>query len=254
MAEKTTNYNLTKPSADDFYDVGVQNGNMDIVDGELKRLNDGKAPAGHGLGSLAYGKNADNFNSIFNKGGGFYSITSETDAPDDLIYWFSVFQNLRGLQTEDKPTGAQLAILDYFDYTTAFPRMWLRTASQGNLSNWYEMLHTGNYSKFANARISMGSYVGVANSTNQTKEVMLSFDFEPKLVILQGMTQSNRIITTTLLRGCDGRSMYGINKESTTIESVSAVWAENSVKFSLDASATKNLNWTGNTYTYVAIG
>lgn len=32
MADKTTNYNLTKPSADDFYDVGVQNGNMDIID------------------------------------------------------------------------------------------------------------------------------------------------------------------------------------------------------------------------------
>ena len=35
MAEKTSRYNLTKPSAEDFYDVNVQNENMDIIDGEL---------------------------------------------------------------------------------------------------------------------------------------------------------------------------------------------------------------------------
>lgn len=40
MAEKTTNYNLTKPSAEDFYDVGVHNENMDIIDAEMKRMDD----------------------------------------------------------------------------------------------------------------------------------------------------------------------------------------------------------------------
>lgn len=35
MADKTTNYNLTKPSAEDFYDVDVQNGNMDTLDAAL---------------------------------------------------------------------------------------------------------------------------------------------------------------------------------------------------------------------------
>ena len=39
MAEKTTNYNLTKPSAEDFYDINVQNDNMNIIDAELKNLN-----------------------------------------------------------------------------------------------------------------------------------------------------------------------------------------------------------------------
>ncbi|WP_324824975.1 hypothetical protein [Sinanaerobacter sp. ZZT-01] len=47
MSRKTKNYNLTKPESTDFYDVEVQNGNMDIIDTELKNLNekaDSKAP------------------------------------------------------------------------------------------------------------------------------------------------------------------------------------------------------------------
>lgn len=38
MANKTTNYNLTKPLPEEFYDIAVHNGNMDIIDAELKRL------------------------------------------------------------------------------------------------------------------------------------------------------------------------------------------------------------------------
>ena len=37
MANKTTNFNLTKPLAEEFYNVEDQNGNMDIIDTELKK-------------------------------------------------------------------------------------------------------------------------------------------------------------------------------------------------------------------------
>ena len=40
MAKNTSNYNLKKPSSEDFYNVEDQNGNMDIIDQELKRLNE----------------------------------------------------------------------------------------------------------------------------------------------------------------------------------------------------------------------
>lgn len=40
MANKTSNYGLTKPLQEEFYDVGVQNNNMDIIDTELKRVDD----------------------------------------------------------------------------------------------------------------------------------------------------------------------------------------------------------------------
>lgn len=43
MAEQTTNYNLVKPDPTEFYDVAVQNGNMDAIDTALKGLADNKA-------------------------------------------------------------------------------------------------------------------------------------------------------------------------------------------------------------------
>ena len=36
MVTKTTNYGLTKPDGADFYDVDVQNDNMDIIDKQMK--------------------------------------------------------------------------------------------------------------------------------------------------------------------------------------------------------------------------
>ena len=36
MATKTINYGLTKPEGSDFYDIGVQNDNMDIIDKQMK--------------------------------------------------------------------------------------------------------------------------------------------------------------------------------------------------------------------------
>ena len=36
MATKTTNYGLTKPEGSDFYDIGVQKDNMDIIDKQMK--------------------------------------------------------------------------------------------------------------------------------------------------------------------------------------------------------------------------
>lgn len=36
MATKTTNYGLTKPEGSDFYDIDVQNGNMEIIDKQMK--------------------------------------------------------------------------------------------------------------------------------------------------------------------------------------------------------------------------
>jgi hypothetical protein len=40
MSTSTTNYNLTKPGPEEFYDVGVPNANMDKIDAALKALSD----------------------------------------------------------------------------------------------------------------------------------------------------------------------------------------------------------------------
>lgn len=45
MANKTSNYGLTKPLPSEFYDVEVQNGNMDIIDTQMKALDPKSATA-----------------------------------------------------------------------------------------------------------------------------------------------------------------------------------------------------------------
>lgn len=40
MATQTPNYGLTKPDASDFYDIQIQNDNMDIIDPQLKDISD----------------------------------------------------------------------------------------------------------------------------------------------------------------------------------------------------------------------
>ena len=37
MSTKTTNFKLTKPDADEFYDIGVHNDNSDIIDAQMKK-------------------------------------------------------------------------------------------------------------------------------------------------------------------------------------------------------------------------
>ena len=40
MAEYTTNYNLKKPTREDFYNEQDQNGNMDVIDGAMQALSE----------------------------------------------------------------------------------------------------------------------------------------------------------------------------------------------------------------------
>lgn len=43
MGTQTTNYNLTKPGVDDFYDISVSNNNMDVIDLQMKNNADAAA-------------------------------------------------------------------------------------------------------------------------------------------------------------------------------------------------------------------
>lgn len=55
MAELTPNYKLTKPSPEDFYDINVQNDNMDIIDEELKKASEvAKKMTPEALGAYGY--------------------------------------------------------------------------------------------------------------------------------------------------------------------------------------------------------
>lgn len=52
MAQSTSNYNLKKPSQEDFYNIEDFNQNADIIDAELKNLNESKAAVGHDHGAI----------------------------------------------------------------------------------------------------------------------------------------------------------------------------------------------------------
>lgn len=109
MANKTANYGLIKPLPEEFYDVSVQNTNMDIIDAELKKKFDsskmptledlggaaaihaaqhgkdgadpitigmiGAAPSGYGLGELTGGVCDDCNTAVRN---GWYNINTAT--------------------------------------------------------------------------------------------------------------------------------------------------------------------------------
>lgn len=83
MANKTTNYGLTKPLPEEFYDINVHNQNMDKIDEELKKrpeLNeDGKIPSEQ-LPSMDYIPTSQK--GVAN---GVASLTNEGKLPSDQL-------------------------------------------------------------------------------------------------------------------------------------------------------------------------
>lgn len=103
-------------------------------------------------------------------------------------------------------------------------------------------------------KITTGSYVGWVTNDNTASEIVLSFDFAPKFIILQGKASNNKGVTATFLYGCDGHYIRVYAANSVSSVTIPTVWEDNSVKLSLDDNDSENFNWSANTYTYVAIG
>lgn len=86
MAEKTQYYGLTKPSPEDFYDVNVQNENMDIIDEVLM----GKAPTsfyamltGDSTNGYTIDKTFAEITAAFSEGKDLWLLESGSS-----IYWY----------------------------------------------------------------------------------------------------------------------------------------------------------------------
>lgn len=257
MADKTINYNLTKPSGDDFYDVGVQNSNMDIVDAELKRLNDGKAPTGHGLGVVAEGTSSPTYKEFMQKGCGFYQTGNIADSPHGSAEWTGLIQLVRKT-TEGSETGSQLA---FYDFDKNNPRMWFRSLISGNASAWVELIHTGNLSKqTVFAKIMAGTYVGTGKSGSANKNV-LSFSFTPKYLYIYCPDHiDSEYYDATFLYGCSNAFVHARRTGFSAYQdgfTVTVTWASNSVSWyytDSSSSGVTQLNESGYTYYYVAIG
>jgi len=52
MPTQTTNYGLVKPATTEFYDVNVQNGNMDLIDTKLKEIEENANTAPSEIGNI----------------------------------------------------------------------------------------------------------------------------------------------------------------------------------------------------------
>lgn len=155
--DNTKNFNLKKPSAEDWYNIQDHNDNMDIVDAELKKLNDGKAPSGHGLGGASASIQNTSMLEVMKKGCGFYQVQGASDTPAKETSWINLLQLSRGT-TDGKSTGFQIASYDFYENN---PKIWFRTVILGETSAWNEMLHTGNIGKYADAKFACGTYTGV---------------------------------------------------------------------------------------------
>ena len=259
MADNTTNYKLTKPSADDFYDVGVQNGNMDIIDAELKNLNDGKAPSGHGLGTYPKpyaGSQINLIKEILRHGSGFYQVDRSNDNPMDNDLWKPMLQ----MAISDE-SGVQL-LMPYAELNggakTPKPQMMLRSIVQNVASNWVEMLHTGNISKHT-PHVATGTYVGTGKTKSANPNV-LTFGFAPKILFVYCPKSFNyRYYEATFLHGCPDAFVRAFGEGSSSHydgSKIEVTWSANSVSW-YDKSAEygyAQLNDENTTYYYVAIG
>lgn len=219
----------------------------------------GAAPAGHGVGELASGTYDDTFNQVFHKGCGFYQIRSLEESPTNTNHWFPLLQISRGTQTGQE-LGAQIAVFDGFDYESETPRAWLRTASLGAFSDWFEMLHTGNLSRLGIPQFATGSYVGIGNEQMgepEEKTFSLTLPFTPKYVFIQEK------VTDTNQHHSSARLFYGdvnffTDRQDGVIGHNTVAWDGNTVSWTFDAADGPSVEGAcqraGVTYNYFAIG
>ena len=179
MANKTTNYKLTKPTADDFYNVDVPNGNMDIIDAELKKLDDGKASSNHGLGTKPKAYGYTDCKELIQHGCGFYQIDEANDRPTETDSAWKPMIQLGAIANDGKEYGVQLLMSQNDANGT---NMWMRRVTNGKSHDWVTMIHTGNATSLLPfLKIANGSYVGTGGKTYK-----FTFDFQPKIFFFDG--------------------------------------------------------------------
>ena len=137
-----------------------------------------KAPSGHGLGDITGGNYSNTFDNTFEKGCGFYQIKDPSKSPNGSDNWFPVIQVVRN-KTAGEVTGAQISFLDSTGQKKDLSA-WLRTATLGGYSNWFEILQSGNLSRYT-AQTQIVSYVGTG-LYGIDNPCSLTFDFAPKII------------------------------------------------------------------------
>lgn len=267
MADKTINYNLTKPSGDDFYDINVHNENMDIVDAELKNLSDEVASHTHTANSLM----------VKSIGGG-----TDIKEYDDLNSYKIVGNYICGLTATAQTlsncpvTSAFVLTVGYGNGTTQYLYQeithfltgvkYYRAYSVGEKTwnDWKSTYTTANKPTVADitgaSQIVTGSYVGNGKAGSANKNV-LSFSFTPKYLYIYCPDHiDSEYYDATFLYGCSNAFVHGRRTGFSGYQdgsTVTVTWASNSVSWyytDSSNSGASQLNESGYTYYYVAIG
>lgn len=121
----------------------------------------------------------------------------------------------------------------------------------------YEVLHTGNFSKYTNTRIATGNYVGTGGGAYGADNALtLSFDFDPQIVWVYGTPSSQ--YGFTLYRNLKISRPFS---DYTDWHNCTVIWKEKYVSWYYpgnyyDKSDRDNatMNASGQIYNYVAIG
>ena len=103
-------------------------------------------------------------------------------------------------------------------------------------------------------RVAVGSYVGTGGFVTEENPMRLTFDFAPKLVFVQRADNPSFCDSFTAIYGCS-RTIKQPTGDSITGESlVSLEWSENTLTWWMNGQIAYQMNDSGVTYNYVAIG
>lgn len=261
MADYTEKLNLKKPSQSDFYNIDDLNENFQKIDDFANEKDNEISPITKGGTGATTASSAANNLMVKSIGGG-----TEIKEGDDLDSYKTVgnyicpltvtaqkivncpiasafkmtvgYANGNGNYLYQEITHFQTGVKHYRSYS----------ASEKKWDNWNVTYGTANKPTPADigaARIKTGTYVGTGTyGVNNPNSI--TFDFEPKLVILQ-----HESATVTLIRGSSEVRYY---KTSSTGLVLKLSWSGKVLSWYNVDSATGQFNSSVVTYHWAAIG
>lgn len=291
MANKTPNYNLIKPSADDFYNIDVPNGNMDIIDAELKKSAD------HISDDTKHNQATENGGALGNDSvatsGGAMGCKAETNAGGAVGYlassnsggamgYMANAQNGGAIGEESESNnGGAMGYKSKTSHGCAIGHMAVTAKEDGTLIDAIQLgMGTNTVEKTlqayayrlmeANGKIPIermidgvgkfkrGTYTGTG-LCGENNPNTLTFDFTPKFVQIIEPYWSNG---SYAYHTTPQPFIYGMSKaytaSYTTGRGANLTWGTNQISWYIDSAKSEyahaQLNRQGATYYYFAIG
>jgi hypothetical protein len=148
--------------------------------------------------------------------------------------------------------------------------MWIRNLKSGDVSNWFEMLHTGNIGKYADAKFACGTYTGVLKEGNadvgnpycKSKTLPLPFKADYIMVIGATKTEAEGIVyplcnhQLTIAKGVPQGMVR--NPNYSLLRYVNYKWSGNTItwgtELATEIGTLESMNYSGCTYAWFAWG